>query len=72
MLNHSHAFTYDDQCPILRISEFTSVYCICDPHEGNVHMVIRKRELLVSTFRKFVVTLLKTGKLSIIGMSEKC
>jgi len=61
----------DDQCPILRTSKFTSVYHICDPCEGNVHVVIQKGELLVPAFRKFVVTVLITGKLSMIGMSAK-
>jgi len=40
MLHHSHTIVYDDQCPISRTSKFTSVYRICDPREGNVHMVI--------------------------------
>lgn len=72
MLNHLRTVMNEDHCPVLRTSKFASVYCIGDPCEGNVYMVIWKRELLESVFRKFVVTLFKTQKLnSIIGMSAK-
>jgi len=37
-------------------------YCICDPFEGNVHVIIQKRELLVSFFRKFAFAVLKAWK----------
>lgn len=63
MTNHSHTITYGGQHPIPKTSKFTSVYRICDPFEGNVLMIIRKRKLLVSYITISAVTLLKTWKI---------
>jgi hypothetical protein len=54
---------FGGQHPIFRTSKFMSLDCICDTFEGNVHMIIQKRELLVSSFRKFAVALLKAWML---------
>jgi len=64
MTNHSHAIMYGGQCPILRTSKFMSVYsvyCNYDPFEANDDKL--EEELLICSFTKFVVTLLKTWKL---------
>jgi len=63
MTNHSHTVLHGGLCPILRTSKFMSLYHIYDPFEGNVCMIICKMELLVPSFRKFAITLLKTWKL---------
>jgi hypothetical protein len=63
MTNHVHNITYGGQYPMPRTSKFTSVYCIYDPFEGNVHMIIRKRKLLVSYITISAVTMLNTWKL---------
>jgi hypothetical protein len=61
--NHSQTIMHGGQHPILSTSKFMSVYHVYDPFEGNEHVIIWKRELLASSFRKFAVTLLKTWKL---------
>lgn len=61
MTNHLHAIMYGGQHPILRTSKFMSVYCIHDPFEGNDDNL--EDELLICSFTKFIVTLLKTWKL---------
>ena len=66
MTNPSHNIIYGGQHPNLRTSKFASAYGICDLFEGNAHMVTQKRELLVSPFIKFEVTLLKTWKLKYV------
>jgi len=63
MTNQLHTVLYGGPCPSLRTSKFMSLYHICDPFEGNAYMIIHETELLVSSFRKFAVTLLKTWKL---------
>jgi hypothetical protein len=52
---------YGGQCPILRTSKFMSVYCIYNPFEGNDDNL--EEELLICSFTKFIVKLLKTWKL---------
>jgi len=63
MTNHVDNITYGGQRPVSRTSKFTSVYCIYDPFEGNVHMIIQNRKLLVSCITISAVTMLKTWKL---------
>jgi hypothetical protein len=57
--NHYYTVMYDGRRPVLRTSKFKSVYRIYDPFEENIHMIIRKRRLLVSSCRKLAVTLFK-------------
>jgi hypothetical protein len=61
--DHVHNITYGGQGPIPRTSKFMSIYCIYDPFEGNVQMIIRKRKLLVSCITISAVTKLRTWKI---------
>ena len=71
--NHSQTIMYGGLLPILRKLKFVSVNCICDQFEGNVHIVIRNKELLVSSCRKFAFAVLKAWKVQqAIGVCVNC